>query len=431
MRKRLIAFGIVLLANVSLAWGEDAALRFEPTDESQTKVEVLENRPLPSLYRYLDKPVAASAEDAEIMEAADRKGPRLWVRAEYMIWWIKQANFPPLVTSGDFSDPIPGALNSLNTKILFGSSGMDFFDRKGGRFSAGWWLDDEQTWGVEAGYLFMGGRSINNSFVSPGNPVLATPFFNTNTGQPDSSLVTFPGILSGQVAVEAPSFLQGAEVNLSATFSKGERYRLEGLAGFRYVNLNEGLSIESTSLVTLAPQYVGLVPFDGNTITVRDTFETRNQFYGGQVGARAEMHHKRWTLDILTKIAFGVSHETVHILGFTGIDTQPTTITNAGLLAVSSNSGQFSRNSFAVVPEASINLYFQLTDHLKVFAGYTFLYWSHIARPGDQVDINVNPNLVPTSMTFGAAGGPARPAFTFHSTDFFAHGVNFGLELRY
>ena len=83
------------------------------------------------------------------------------------------------------------------------------------------------------------------------------------------------------------------------------------------------------------------------------------------------------------------------------------------------------------VPEASINLYFQLTDHLKVFAGYTFLYWSHIARPGDQVDINVNPNLVPTSMTFGAAGGPARPAFTFHSTDFFAHGVNFGLELRY
>ena len=430
-----MALGIMLLANFSLAWGQGpatpAAVQSESTDEAQSNVAESKKRRLPFLHQKLDGPVAESAEDAEIMEAAVRKEPRLWVRAEYMIWWIKQANFPPLVTSGDFSDPIPGALNSLNTKILFGNSGMDFSDRKGGRFSAGWWLDDEQRWGVEAGYLFMGGRSINRSFVSPGNPVLATPFFNTNTRQPDSSLVTFPGVLSGQVAAEAPSFLQGAEVILNATFGKGERYRLEGLAGVRYVNLNEGLTIESTSLVTLAPQYVGLVPFDGNTITVRDTFETHNHFYGGQVGARAEMHHKRWTLDILTKVAFGISHETVNIHGFTGIDTQPATATNAGLLAVSSNSGQFSRNAFAVVPEVNIKLHFRLTEHIKIFAGYSFLYWSPIVRPGDQVDTNVNPNLVPTSMTFGTAGGAARPAFNFHSTDFFAHGVNFGLELRY
>jgi hypothetical protein len=336
-----------------------------------------------------------------------------------------------LLTSGEFSDPIPGALDSPNTKVLFGSPGMDFFDRKGGRFSAGWWLDDEQTWGVAGGYFFMGGRSINQSFVSPGNPVLATPFFNTNTGQPDSSLMTFPGVISGQVAVEAPSFLQAAELNLSSTFGKTERFRLEGLAGIRYANLNESLYVESTSLVTLAPQYVGLVPFDGNTITVRDSFENHNHFFGGQIGARAEMRHKRWTLDFLTKIAFGVSHQTVNIHGFTGIDTQPAIATNAGLLAVSSNSGHFSRSAFAVLPEANINLHFQLTDHIKVFAGYTFLYWSSVTRPGDQVDTNVNPNLVPTSLTFGAAGGPARPAFNFRSTDFFAHGVNFGLEFRY
>ena len=36
-----------------------------------------------------------------------------------------------------------------------------------------------------------------------------------------------------------------------------------------------------------------------------------------------------------------------------------------------------------------------------------------------------------TSATFGAVGGPNRPAFAFRSTDFFAHGANFGVEIRY
>src|SRR5207244_2221834 len=91
------------------------------------------------------QPAAANAEDAELVPA---KSQRLWVRAEYMIWWIKTANFPPLVTAGDPGDPIPGALDSLNTTVLFGNRGMDFFDRKGGRFSAGWWFDDEQQRGI-------------------------------------------------------------------------------------------------------------------------------------------------------------------------------------------------------------------------------------------------------------------------------------------
>ena len=228
---------------------------------------------------------------------------------------------------------------------------MDFFDRKGGRFSGGYWLDDEQTWGLDAGYFFMAGRAINHSFVSPGNPVLANPFLNVNTGVPDASLVTFPGVMSGQIAVDAPSFLQGAEANLSAVFWRGEHFRLEALAGFRYLNLSEGLHIEETSLVTLAPQFVGLVPFDGNTIALSDRFDAHNHFYGGQVGVRAELQYKRFTLGVLGKVALGVSHEVVSIRGSTSIDTQPATFSNGGLYAVSSNSGQFTRNVFAVVPE--------------------------------------------------------------------------------
>ena len=36
-------------------------------------------------------------------------------------------------------------------------------------------------------------------------------------------LVAYPGITSGSIAVNVPSFLQGAEMNLSATLMKADR----------------------------------------------------------------------------------------------------------------------------------------------------------------------------------------------------------------
>jgi Putative beta barrel porin-7 (BBP7) len=440
MKNKMLALVIGLLVNSSLAYGQSAVDtvtlpcsygdNIQRSSEGENAAEFKSREPL-FVGKGGHRIVAASAEDAEIYEAATRKADRIWIRTEYLVWWIKSANFPPLVTSGEFTDARPGALDSLSTNVLFGRNGMDFQDRGGGRFTGGWWLDDEQKWGMDAGYFFLSGRSLGQGFTSSGSPVLATPFFNVNSGLQDSSLVTFPGVMTGRVVVDAPSFLQGAEANLTAAFWQTEHVRLEALVGFRYLNLNEGLHINATSLVELAPQFVGLVPLDGNTITVSDFFDTRTQFYGGQMGMRAEVRRKRWILELLGKVALGVSHETVSIRGFTGIDTQPATSANGGLFAVSSNSGQFSRNVFAVVPEVGLNLKFELTDHIRIFGGYSFLYWSNVVRPGDQVDTAVNLNLVPTSMTFGAAGGPSRPGFAFHSTSFFAHGANFGVEFRY
>ena len=150
-----------------------------------------------------------------------------------------------------------------------------------------------------------------------------------------------------------------------------------------------------------------------------------------KLGARLELTHKRFTLGFDGKVALGLSHEIATIRGFTGIDTQPTTAVDAGFLAVASNRGRHSTNSFAVVPEAAINLKFQLTERIAFFGGYSFLFWNRVARPGDQIDTSVNVNFVPTSATFGAGGGADRPAFNFRHTDFFAHGANFGVEIRY
>ena len=89
------------------------------------------------------------------------------------------------------------------------------------------------------------------------------------------------------------------------------------------------------------------------------------------------------------------------------------------------------RDAFAVVPEVGVNVGYQITESLRLFAGYSFIGWSDVARPGDQIDVGLNPNLIPTSATFGAPGGPPRPALAVQRTDFWAQGVNFGVEWRY
>ena len=83
-----------------------------------------------------------------------------------------------------------------------------------------------------------------------------------------------------------------------------------------------------------------------------------------------------------------------------------------------------------MVPEVGVNLGVRVTQRLTLTGGYTFLYWSDVARPADQIDRNLNPNLIPTSNTFGG-GGPQRPAPGIRSNDFYAHGLTVGLIFRY
>jgi hypothetical protein len=414
MQKTLPVVIFLLLANTMSAWGQPGY------DSVKDKVGSGRNGA-----------IAPDAEAAEELETL-RNSQRFWFRGEYMLGWIKTAKFPPLVTTGPANDPIPGALGSPNTAILFGRGGMDYQDRSGGRFTFGYWCDDDHLWGIEIGYLFLAGRNIGQAFTSQGEPTLAMPFFNTNKGIQDASLVTYPGLLNGSILIESPSFLQGVEGNVTRSLWTNEHFRFESLIGFRYLQLYEGLRIESTSRVDLAEQFQGLgIPFENTTITVRDRFDARSHFYGAQVGGRAEVSRKRFSLEFLGKVALGVSHQVVTASGFTGIDTQPATAANAGLYAVASNSGRFTRNDFAVAPELGATLKFRVTENVRIFAGYSFLYLSRVARPGDQLDPNINLNFVPTSNTFGAAGGPNLPALKIRSTDFFAHGASFGLEVRY
>jgi hypothetical protein len=351
---------------------------------------------------------------------------RVWGSAEVLLWWIKPGNVPPLATTGSLDSG--GAIGPGTTTLLGGSQGDEM--RVGGRFSVGYWLDCHQSRGIEASYFFLNGpadRFDSSSAGAPGSAVLARPFFNVISGLQDAQAVAFPGVTGGNLRTFSNSQLQGAQLNgvgnlcchssccndcCANSCCDQSGYRVNLIGGFRYLQLNEDLRItENLTLLPTAPP-----PFvPGQTINVVDRFETRNNFYGGQIGARGEWWRGRWFVNALGTVALGDTHQEVRISGsttFTDPGFAPVR-QSGGLLALPTNIGSYSRDQFSVVPEVGINVGRQLTDHVRVYAGYSFIYWSSVVRPGDQIDFGVNPTQLPTVAGAGTLVGPARPAFAF------------------
>jgi hypothetical protein len=193
------------------------------------------------------------------------------------------------------------------------------------------------------------------------------------------------------------------------------------LGGYRFLGMNEELGIGETEIAVSSA--TGVPP--GTRIDLGEHFETHNNFHGGELGLDAEFRHCCWYVDLLAKVALGGNRETVEINGNTTVAghlTQP-----GGFLALPTNIGTFHRDRFAVVPEIGVRFGYQVTDHMRAFLGYTFLYWDNVVRPGNQVDLTVNPSQLPP----GKLVGPARPAFAFQDSDFWAQGLDFGVEFRY
>ena len=132
----------------------------------------------------------------------------------------------------------------------------------------------------------------------------------------------------------------------------------------------------------------------------------------------------------MAKVALGATEQIVNINGGSTVLVPGAAPVSAvgGILAQQSNIGQHYHCTFGVVPEAGLEVGYQITPRIRATLGYTALYWSSVARPGNQIDRTVNPALPPTDAMFGIGGGPARPALpSLRESDFWAQGLNFGL----
>jgi hypothetical protein len=380
-------------------------------------------------------PVAAYVELASWTEAAP---PQIWARGEYLLWWTKNAPLPlPLVTTGDPNVGFPalntaGAIGQPGTRVLLGNAGQDFGAFSGMRFTLGGWLGRDQMLGVEASGFLLENRLDHFAAASDanGNPPLYFPRFNAFTGAEGGVPIADPlRGFAGSVAVTSALQLWGAEGNGCLALWRSPGLELCLLMGFRYADLKESLNINNTTtdLIFL------------NTTTLTDSFGTRNQFYGGQIGARLDLERGRFSLDMTGKLAMGSTHEVVNIQGaITQLGPNPLVPPGfgtfpGGLFAQPSNIGRYTGNQFSVLPAVELKLAYRITERLRAFVGYDFMYLSQVVRPGNQINhsVNLTQNAVLDPAGVGALVGPAQPAPLFQRSDFWAQGVTFGLEFRY
>jgi hypothetical protein len=356
---------------------------------------------------------------------------RVWVSTEYLLWWVKNGPLPVPLVSGNNDPGTIAALTDPGTRVLFGAGSnrnLDYGTFAGLRVSAGAWLDDQATFGVESSGFLLEQRSVLFNAASTGGltPIVSIPFNATEPFllNPAGETSFNSGNAPNSVTASSSTRLWGADANFLVSASRGQGVNLVLLAGFRYLDLQEDQN--------LADQIFDSVT--NGTLTVADRFGTRNQFYGGQIGAKAGMTFGRLTLDTVVKVALGDDHETLTINGATtvtrGAFDLPTGVTPQGVFAVPSNIGRYQKDVFTVVPEVGVTVGYGLTDHLRAFVGYNFLYISDVVRPGTQINRNINPTQN-TLFGGGTPSGPLVPIGAMHSTDFWAQGVTFGLELRF
>jgi len=384
-------------------------------------------------YILGDPPLPPGLEGEVIGLTEDVKGGKLWIgdsscywaRAEYLLWWTQGMSTPPLVTTSPLGTPQTeaGVLGQPGTTILFENGDLADGSRSGGRFTFGKWLDPEHCNGIEVNYLTLGRETDSfNASLNQFN-ILARPFFDTVGAAEDSRLIAFPGLVQGALNVAASTQLQGFEVLYRRPGCESWGCHLDWVVGYRFAELKDRLRIdESTASLT--------GPTAGTTFDLFDQFDTRNTFNGAEFGLVGDWQIDNcWSCEALAKVAIGGTTYRAGISGQT-ITTDvagASTTAQSGLLAQGTNIGNYQWDDFASMAEFGITLRRELACGLAATFGYNFLYWSNVARAGDQVDTTINTSQIP----LGTLTGVARPAFPRRTDDFWAQGLRFGLEYRY
>jgi hypothetical protein len=366
---------------------------------------------------------AAGAVLAQGAPAAMGSDSRWSVSAEALAVWFKKSPTPvPLIADSYVDAP--------DVNVLLGGGSVDTNPNAGFRLTGKYRIDSRM--GVELTGFYVPSRSTSSNVSSTGQPGsidLLLPFYDVTVDRENFTEISFWPEYRGSAQATLSNNLGGGELNLTWSMPPSESWRVDLLGGFRFLQLRESYTITTSSPFN--------PPNPADIWNTTDSFDARNRFYGLQVGARAAYDRGPWTGSVAGKVALGSMQQRVSVNGFLETndynDYGATQVFPGGYFALPTNSGDHSRNTFAVVPEIGLNVGYRLTPQATVFLGYSFLYASSVVRPGEQINRNINPNL---TVSYGndppvAPSGPAEPTFSFHTTDFWAQTVSIGLAYRF
>lgn len=351
---------------------------------------------------------------------------RLVLGGEYLLWWTKSDETPPLLTTS--SPAFNGILGQGDTRVIYGGRPVVENQFNGARFSADYWLTDR--WALDGNIWFLANNTTSFTARSADFPVLARPFVNANTGANFSQLVASPGLATGTASVNTESSLWGAELNARRALLCLPCARVDGLLGFRNFNLQESLSITETFARTPGSSTAIGVP-NVTSGVVNDHFRTENHFYGVNVGLAGELRRGWWYVSGHAEVGLGTMNQEAEITGFQQLNTTTgATAAAGGLLAVpGANVGRFTQNRFGVIPDVGLTVGVYVTPNLRLGVGYNLMYVNNVVRPGGQIDTGLDVTRIPNFPvgTVPAAVGLRPSVLPLRTSDFFVQGITFSL----
>lgn len=363
-----------------------------------------------------------------------------WAQVDYLMAWQDPMRVPPLAIQANSLPELflPGATVLLGDGNTTGRDTMLNDRRAGGRLRFGWRLSRFRNLDIQAEYFGLGTATDSFLAQSGGAPVVGVPYVDVHgfANSPDGETA----LAHSPIRWVAKSQLDGGGVLFRRTLCCNEgcgpswlncgsvptSSRFEALLGYRYLQLRESLEGD----------YRGTAGQPATTFEIQDNFRTFNQFNGVDFGVQWKGRRGYWSMDGLLKMSVGNVREIVRISGSSTFSQNGVVLggpISSGLLAAPSNIGDYSKDAFAIVPEVGANLGYQLTKRIQLRAGYTFIYWSRMVRPGQQIDRDVNPDNVPALNSGRPSLGtsPNRPQFNFVETDYWLQGLNLGAEYRW
>lgn len=363
------------------------------------------------------------------------RGPQMWGNLEYVMYWIRPAQIKgPLVMTTVVPENLAnsttvGSVIDPNAAIVLGYQDVNFGTFIGMRTTGGFWFDRCQNYGYQGSFFLLEQRS--QTFVGAGGtgpaaqPAFTVPFNSVGPGPlvgETAAVVAGPFAdltVLGTVGMNIRSQLFGGDADLLANWWKGEFWRIDGVLGYKYLNLDETLTFRT----------VVLNQSEGRTT---DVFQNINAFNGGEIGTKVTYSLSNLGFEGIAKFAIGGTHQ---IDEFSGASIQPLNFGGkavpGGFFVLDSNMGRETHNRFSTVTDLGCNIWYEWNASVRTYVGCNYLYWTNILRPGNQIDRNINPNLSPTFGGDATGVGLRLPRRINVETDFWALGLSLGMSFTW
>jgi hypothetical protein len=402
--------------------------------------------PNPLSYDYRGTPNGFSEED----QYAEPIVYVFKLRGEFLLYHVGKPNLNTVIATTTNAPNLAtsvGAIGEQGTTSLLGPGSYDYRQMNGGRFTTGFATGALPPIEISGFWIDKPALSLLDvsSNGSANSAVLARPFRAPNLpsldglGQQVVLSAGFPGFLAGNINVAADLSMWGLETNAFFNLGTSDVAGVDVIVGYRYSDLTESLAISNslrsiTNALNVSFNAVNLAGLPmGFTTTASDRFKSRNQFNGATLGLRSSLYVGQVSAMVDMKLALGGTHQTLNVGGTSSLISPDGSVQTVpgGLLAVASNSGNFTADAFSVIPELNVNVGFNITPHFKLFATYNIFAWTNVVRPGDQLNNRVDSRQVPTDPTFTPGFRAATPPPPFSTTNFWGHGLSLGVEIGF